>query len=1455
MCRVEDDLQQELSYLHAQVFPYLDSLCLARGTCFRPVDLQQSKDGGDEDISNQTSHKTPALSDQQLKIRLDLIDRSTFFICLLGYKYGEFDSTFDIGPCSFSEMARNLHVAAMSGYPWVTEDECGTCCLTELEIIKASFQDEHRTCFFYFKDYTPQDNMENISDEMLMSLSELYTENHSVRRRMRNLKRRIIGRCLPVRFFRNLHELGMMMRNDWEGVINQFYGDPEYPIAGRQDLLDLRYHESHGRALCDWFVPSTQATKILNTFNTFVHPVTKHTKSEMHLRNREAHFKCDLGSRESEKSVLLVCGERGCGKSTLAARWLQTFCRENPDVPIISHFCGTSTSSTDVRSMLRQWTAELQRVHYDWDGVLEDETELEPLHQMVQAFSAAVQYGPCVLLLDGIDLLTETFGLSVQEVKELRWLPDALPPHCKCIITTTFTDLTYKSLNLRTDVHTLTCPHLSDPIIHRSVLLKHLSLPCKELPTHVFQRIAAKKLCHLPAFLALLGTEMRSCGVQREKEEEIELLEEYIDVDSMPELWVKVVLRWVKDYNGSRSRDMSQCKATSHTTNAVLFTEDLSGWVWDTLCLIHLSHAGLTEAEILALLKDLGYHGNPKDEVLEWARLRSVFWPWVQEKANGHLTIMHQSFSQAMNLLLLDSRGQVKSQNDFNQILADFFQKSSLQLCSWVRKMEEIPWYLMQMGSFTELHSFLSDPVIVEALSNQLEQNPKLTTDVIHYWTLLRDRGFDPASSFQFLMFQACRIKDLDERTTWRLSLFCAKVLLCFGESHQTEKLLLQTEQNFQRVQMRKSKGEELDGNILKLVLKVQHMLANLYVQMHRLKDAEMYCHKALQTAQHLTDSTEVQLIVGQMLCCLCLILLEDGRLNAAPGLLKEISCDRHMSDHPRFKGTVLFLKAIHKLSLNELEEAERCLRAARSSRRGWYGSEHPLVAEVEEQLADLWVDTQSHTEWERRKIVEVYRHVLSIKETEAQTLQQVNLQQDLYVILVKFGKFLLRSSSKAERREGLDLLQRASDIRILILGHEHPLTRELQQNEEIYARGDQDRLKQETVTEGITHAFSPTATTNKVKVNYYKTNHQTLKDLIRLFGPQSDIRILLPREKGLHTSRPRKACKFSHNIQSKHNYPLLRECTLHELNEDDLFLLLLQNDPTLLPEVCAHYNKGSGLFGSCTFMERCTKVHICQHFVQDACLFGPKCKRQHSIDEHSRRMLEERGLGGDLIHDLPYIYQNVHRLNLQTLQNELISEPGLNPVAQTEKNEICLHFIRGKCKFQDQCVLVHFNLPYKWEVNDGKSWRDLRNMEDIERAYCDPKNEHSPGSRRVDLLSMTRNRDPVRRLSTVSSVSKPNHYILTTEWVWYYKGDHENWMEYGKPDDKQRVTSVTSRELEKAYVEDSTAEVTVIKGNRHYFVSFPDMYQRNPKHNTKRKVRRRPRFVSVNDVEGKAAQ
>ncbi|KAG1952832.1 tetratricopeptide repeat protein [Pimephales promelas] len=606
------------------------------------------------------------------------------------------------------------------------------------------------------------------------------------------------------------------------------------------------------------------------------------------------------------------------------------------------------------------------------------------------------------------------------------------------IITTTFTDLTYKSLTSRTDVQILSCPRISDPSVQQSILLRHLALPYKELPTSVLQRIVRKKQCHPPAFLALIGTELRTCAVLREKEQEMELLQEYVKADSIPELWEKVIHRWVKDFSKSAPTEVNETRRSTASLR-----EDLSGWVWDTLCLVHVSRAGLTEAQVLALLEDLGYCGTLRVEGLEWARLRSAFWPWIQEKYNGLLTIMHQSLSQAMSLLLHGMEGQ----KSYHLILATFFQKSSLELCSWARKMEEIPWHLKQTGSLKELHDFLSDPTTMEFLSSNLKRYPQMTIDVVHYWTLLRERGFDSVMSFQNLMAQTWeRLNDAhppDHSSVWRLTLFCCKVLLCLGEMQQAEELLLKADQIFQ-------KGMEQDCDSMRLLLKVQHMLAELYVRMHLPKDSEMYCHKGLETARCLTvarlDSAEVKLIVGQLLCRLCLALLADGRVYAVPGLLKDISSFRYISVHPCAEGTAMLLKAIHKLSLCKPKTAERCFQAALASRRRWCGHDHPLVAEVEEQLADLWASAQTNTEWTHRKIVELYHHAISTTETEARILQLPSAQHNLAVVLMKLGKVLLLSCSKVERREGLDLLQRAADIRIHLLGPEHPLTRDLEQ-------------------------------------------------------------------------------------------------------------------------------------------------------------------------------------------------------------------------------------------------------------------------------------------------------------------------------------------------------------------------------------------------------------------------
>lgn len=61
------------------------------------------------------------------------------------------------------------------------------------------------------------------------------------------------------------------------------------------------------------------------------------------------------------------------------------------------------------------------------------------------------------------------------------------------------------------------------------------------------------------------------------------------------------------------------------------------------------------------------------------------------------------------------------------------------------------------------------------------------------------------------------------------------------------------------------------------------------------------------------------------------------------------------------------------------------------------------------------------------------------------------------------------------------------------------------------------------------------------------------------------------------------------------------------------------------------------------------------------------------------------------------------------------------------------------------------------------------------------PLSSSPPVEQSVDFRTMSYGGSPVRRLSTASSVSKPPHYILTTQWVWYWKDDGGKWLEYGQ--------------------------------------------------------------------------
>ncbi|XP_047451662.1 protein mono-ADP-ribosyltransferase PARP12-like isoform X2 [Mugil cephalus] len=356
--------------------------------------------------------------------------------------------------------------------------------------------------------------------------------------------------------------------------------------------------------------------------------------------------------------------------------------------------------------------------------------------------------------------------------------------------------------------------------------------------------------------------------------------------------------------------------------------------------------------------------------------------------------------------------------------------------------------------------------------------------------------------------------------------------------------------------------------------------------------------------------------------------------------------------------------------------------------------------------------------------------------------------------------------------------------------------------------------------------------------------------------------------------------CKNPHSLASPCNAELLRRHDHHGLTEKQLFQLLLQNDPFLLPEICPHYNKGNGVHGSCKFATSCTKLHVCQHYFQGDCKFGSSCKRSHNVDAHGTKLF--RGFSQENIENVHKIYRNkliiVDQNERQSTVNNVRASPqqasfqprhtipvpriiSPEPVKNTsdaDKNEICLYFIRRHCSFKEKCARVHWHLPYRWQLFDQltNTWKDLVNMEEIEKAYCDPSRETSsasPAQQSVNFMTMTLGGSPVRRLSTASSVSKPPHYILTTQWVWYWKDETGIWMQFG-----QSGATVTSQTLENVYLAERDTQIPFSAGKQQYVLHFKDalggerMYQQNVKYKTKRDVRRRPHFVSAQDVEVK---
>ncbi|XP_038609470.1 protein mono-ADP-ribosyltransferase PARP12 [Tachyglossus aculeatus] len=372
----------------------------------------------------------------------------------------------------------------------------------------------------------------------------------------------------------------------------------------------------------------------------------------------------------------------------------------------------------------------------------------------------------------------------------------------------------------------------------------------------------------------------------------------------------------------------------------------------------------------------------------------------------------------------------------------------------------------------------------------------------------------------------------------------------------------------------------------------------------------------------------------------------------------------------------------------------------------------------------------------------------------------------------------------------------------------------------------------------------------------------------------------------GCRQTKAGKACKYGHSFRSPHNTTVLLRHGIQNLSDGQLRLLLLQNDLSLLPEVCLHYNKGDGPHGACTYKKTCGKLHACQFYLRGTCRFSQGCKRSHHLlGPENVEKLEKWGVSPDLMEALPSVYRNAYAIQLRTLlpspgpdqptdrstgftfRLDLTETKGSadqttpsEPASQQEADQICLYHIRKSCSFQDKCFRVHFHLPYRWQFQDGAAWKDFEAMEPIEKAYCDPTmrrvlvREPAGQVACLDFEGMSWGSGRARRLSTASSLTKPPHFILTTDWLWFWEDEQGQWREYGLEGPKQSTASISSQDLEKAFLDGAAPTLQFKAGNHAYEFDFKAMVQKNLHCGTQRKACRRPRFISEGDVVKKLA-
>ncbi len=288
---------------------------------------------------------------------------------------------------------------------------------------------------------------------------------------------------------------------------------------------------------------------------------------------------------------LALLGESGSGKSALIANWIEHWRAEHPRDFIFQHYIGGTPDSADHYRLMARLIAEIKRWSEDPDEIPRSHDDLKrDFGVWLAKARARAQHmnARAIVVLDALNQIEDQ-----DHARLLGWVPDYPLSGALRLMVSTLPGETLDAVNKR-GWETLTVSPLSTDE-RRGIIEHYLARFGKKLDASRLERIAYVPAAANPLFLKTLLDELRVTGTHEGLDFR---LDAYLAAPDIPSLQRQVLDRWQRDYE-----------------------RDRPGLVGETLGLILAARRGLTEPELLALLRPPGL---PQLPAATWSPLRAA---------------------------------------------------------------------------------------------------------------------------------------------------------------------------------------------------------------------------------------------------------------------------------------------------------------------------------------------------------------------------------------------------------------------------------------------------------------------------------------------------------------------------------------------------------------------------------------------------------------------------------------------------------------------------------------------------------------------------------------------------------------------------------------------------------------------------------------------------------------